>query len=113
QNKILNVQRDFSADELRRATNYLNDRFSGRSLSHVREVVLGQLTHTGESMNALMVEAIEMAHQVFPDSEPEPEFVMAGETNLMGLEELADVDRLQGFFAAVGRHTEHPHMPAH
>jgi len=110
QNKILNVQRDFSADELRRATNYLNDRFSGRSLSQVREVVLGELRKTRESMNALMVEAIEMAHQVFPDSEPEPEFVMAGETNLMGLEELADVERLKGLFEAFGRQRDILHL---
>src|SRR5262249_57166054 len=90
QNKIVNVQRDFSSDELRRATNYLNDRFSGRSLSQVRELVLAELKKTRESMNALMVEAIEMAHQGFPDSEPEPEVVMAGETNLIGPGGIAD-----------------------
>jgi heat-inducible transcriptional repressor len=110
QNKIVNVQRDFSADELRRATNYLNERFSGRSLPQVRELLLGELRKTRESMNALMVEAIEMAHQVFPDSEPEPEFVMAGETNLMGLEELADVDRLKGLFEAFGRQRDILHL---
>jgi heat-inducible transcriptional repressor len=110
QNKIVNVQRDFSSDELRRATNYLNDRFGGRSLSQVREVLLGELKKTRESMNAHMVEAIEMAHQVFPDSEPEPEFVMAGETNLMGLEELADVDRLKGLFEAFGRQRDILHL---
>ena len=32
QNKILNVSRDFGADELKRASNYLNAHFSGRSL---------------------------------------------------------------------------------
>jgi heat-inducible transcriptional repressor len=110
QNKILNVQRDFSADELRRATNYLNERFSGRSLPQVREVLLGELRKTRESMNALMVEAIEMAHQVFPDTEPEPELVMAGETNLMGLEQLADVEQLKGLFEAFGRQRDILHL---
>ncbi len=110
QNKIVNVQRDFSADELRRATNYLNDRFSGRSLPQVRELLLAELRKTRASMNALMVEAIEMAHQVFPDSEPEPEFVMAGETNLMGLEELADVETLKGLFEAFGRQRDILHL---
>lgn len=110
QNKIVNVQRDFSADELRRATNYLNDRFSGRSLSQVRELLLGELKKTRESMNALMVEAIEMAHQVFPEGEPQPEFVLAGETNLMGLEELADVERLKGLFEAFGRQRDILHL---
>jgi heat-inducible transcriptional repressor len=110
QNKIVNVQRDFSADELRRATNYLNDRFGGHSLSQVRELLLAELKKTRESMNALMVEAIEMAHQVFPDSEPEPEFVMAGETNLMGLGGIADVERLKGLFEAFGRQRDILHL---
>jgi heat-inducible transcriptional repressor len=110
QNKILNVQRDFSSDELRRATNYLNDRFSGRSLPQVRELLLAELKKTRESMNALMVEAIEMAHQVFPDTEPEPEFVLAGETNLMGLEQLADVETLKGLFEAFGRQRDILHL---
>src|SRR5947208_972316 len=72
QNKIVNVQRDFSADELRQATNYLNERFGGHSLPQVRELLLADLKKTRASMNALMVEAIEMAHKVFPDAEPEP-----------------------------------------
>ena len=109
QNKIVNVQRDFSADELRRATNYLNDRFSGRSLPQVRELLLGELRKTRESMNALMVEAIEMAHQVFPDSEPEPEFVMAGETTY-GSRGARDVDRLKGLFEAFGRQRDILHL---
>jgi len=110
QNKIVNVQRDFSADELRRATNYLNDRFSGRSFSQVRELLLAELKTTRESMNALMVEAIEMANQVFPEAEQQPEFVLAGETNLMGLEELSDVDRLKGLFEAFGRQRDILHL---
>ena len=53
QNKIVDVQRDFSADELRQATNYLNERFGGHSLSEVRELLLGELKKTRASMNAL------------------------------------------------------------
>ncbi len=103
QNKILNVQRDFSGDELRKASNYLNEQFGGRSLGEVRELLLGELRKTRASMNALMVEAIEMAEKVFPDIEREREFVMAGETNLMGLEQLADVSTLKGVFEAFER----------
>jgi heat-inducible transcriptional repressor len=110
QNKIVDVQRDFSADELRQATNYLNERFGGHSLPQVREILLSELKKTRASMNALMIEAIEMAHQVFPDAEPEPEFVMAGETNLMGFEQRADVDTLRGLFEAFGRQRDILHL---
>lgn len=110
QNKILNVQRDFSGDELRQASNYLNDRVGGRSLSDVRELLLGELRRTRASMNALMVEAIEMAQKVFPEGEPEPELVMAGETNLMGLEALGDVETLKGMFEAFGKQRDILHL---
>jgi len=110
QNKIVNVQRDFTADELRQATNYLNDRFGGRSLPEVRELLLAELKKTRASMNALMIEAIEMAHKVFPDTEPEPELVFAGETNLMGLGALANVETLKGLFEAFGRQRDILHL---
>ena len=48
QNKILNVSRDFGADELRRASNYLNEHFGGRSLPEVRDLLLAELqAHAG------------------------------------------------------------------
>lgn len=110
QNKILNVSRDFGADELRRASNYLSERFGGRSLSDVRELLLGELKRTRASMNALMVEAIEMAQKVFPEGEPKPEFVVAGETNLMHVDDVADVETLKGLFEAFGRQRDILHL---
>jgi heat-inducible transcriptional repressor len=110
QNKIVNVHRDFSGDDLRRASNYLNEQFGGRSLPQVRELLLGELQKTRASMNALMIDAIEMAKQVFPEAEPEPEFVVAGETNLMGINRVADVETLKGLFEAFGRQRDILHL---
>jgi len=110
QNKILDVPRDFGPDELRRASNYLNEQFGGRSLPEVRDLLLSELKRTRASMNALMVEAIEMAQKVFPEAEPEPEFVVAGETNLMGLDRVADVERLKGLFEAFSRQHDILHL---
>jgi heat-inducible transcriptional repressor len=110
QNKILNVSRDFGADELRRASNYLNAHVSGRSLREVRDLLLAELKRTRASMNALMVEAIEMAQRVFPEAEPEPEFVIAGETNLMGVDQVHDVETLKGLFEAFGRQRDILHL---
>jgi heat-inducible transcriptional repressor len=110
QNKILNVSRDFGADELKRASNYLNDHCGGRSLREVRDLLLAELKRTRASMNALMVEAIEMAQKVFPEAEPAPEFVVAGETNLMGLDQVADVETLKSLFEAFGRQRDILHL---
>ena len=110
QNKILNVHRDYGADELRRFSNYLNDRFSGRTLPEARDLLLAELRKTRASMNALMIEAIEMAQKVVPEADPEPEFVVAGETNLMGADRVGDVETLKGLFEAFGRQQDILHL---
>lgn len=110
QNRILDVHRDFTADELQRAGNYLTEQFGGRELHSVRESVLAELRETRASMNDLMVDAIEMAQQAFPEQEPEGGFVMAGETNLMGLEGLADMEKLKRLFTAFSEQRDILHL---
>jgi heat-inducible transcriptional repressor len=52
-------------------------------------------------MNQLMLDAIQVAQKVFNDAPAEPvEYVIAGETNLMGFAELSNVDRLRRLFEA-------------
>jgi len=110
QNKILNVHRDFSEEELRQAGNYLTEQFGGCDLTEVRHRLLTELRKTRESMNTTMVDAIEMAQQTFPADEPEGEFVVAGETNLMGLGGLANMDTLKRLFEAFGRQQDMLHL---
>ena len=100
QNKILHIDRDFSEEELRRAGNYLTEQFRGCEINEVRDRLLKELHETRESMNALMVDALEIAEQAFPSEAQEGEFVVAGETNLMGLEGLGDMGTLKRLFEA-------------
>jgi heat-inducible transcriptional repressor len=110
QNRILDVHRDFSTEELQRAGNYLTRQFGGRELRDVREALLRELRETRASMNDVMVDAIEMAQQAFPESENEAGFVMAGETNLMGLEGLADMGKLKRLFDAFSEQRDILHL---
>ncbi len=110
QNKILHVHRDYGEEELRRAGAYLTEQFGGRDLDEVRNLLLTELRETRESMNSMMVNAIEIAQQAFSATEPGGEFVVAGETNLMGLEGLADMDKLKRLFEAFGRQQDLLHL---
>lgn len=110
QNKLIHVNRDYTEEELRQAGNYLTEKFGGRDLAQARRHLLKELRDTRESMNALMIDAVEMAHQALPDTVPEPEFVVAGETNLMGLEGLADMDKLKRLFEAFSQQQEMLHL---
>src|SRR5271169_5008992 len=59
-NRVVQIDRYYSAEELRRAANYLNEEFSGHSLSDVRAKLLGQLQETRQHMNQLMQDAIQV-----------------------------------------------------
>jgi heat-inducible transcriptional repressor len=101
QNRVVQLDRYYSAEELRRAANYLNEAFSGHSLPDVRAMLLGQLQETRQHMNQLMQDAIQVAQKVFDSkSEEQVEYVIAGETNLMGFAELSNVERLRRLFEA-------------
>ena len=110
QNKILHVHRDFGEDELRRAGNYLTGQFGGSELDVVRNRLIRQLRETRESMNSVMLDAIEMAQQAFEVTESEGEFVVAGETNLMGLEGMGGMSKLKRLFEAFARQHDILHL---
>ena len=102
QNRIVQLERRYAPEELRRAANFLNDHCRSRSLSQVHTELLRQLKETHASINQVMLDAISIAQQVCGQGgTPEGiEYVIAGETNLMGLAELSSVDKLKRLFEA-------------
>src|SRR6202022_4695281 len=82
QNRVVQLARYYSTEELRRAANYLNEAFAGRSLTDVRAQLVGQLQETRQHMNQLMQDAIQMAQKVFDTKADEGgEYVSASENN--------------------------------
>ncbi|MCZ8131612.1 MAG: heat-inducible transcriptional repressor HrcA [Steroidobacteraceae bacterium] len=113
QNRILQLGRRFGAEELRRAAAYLNEQFRGRELHEVRAHLLSQLQETRAHMDRLMQDAITMAQQMFEPRTPGEapvEVVIAGETNLMGFQELSNVDRLRRLFEAFNEKRDILHL---
>jgi heat-inducible transcriptional repressor len=101
QNRIIQLERYHSADELRRAANFLTERCRGKTLSQVRQDILREMHEAREHMNVAMKDAINVAERVFKaDDANRMEYVIAGETNLMGAGELSSVDKLRRLFEA-------------
>src|SRR5439155_11169912 len=65
QNRIIQLERYYSPDELKRASNYLNEQFRGRTLSQAREEIMRQLSETKAPLNQVMLDAISVAQHVF------------------------------------------------
>ena len=101
QNRILHTDRDYTADELLHAQNYINQHYGGTDLHTVRERLLKDLDHTRDSMNQAMRDIITVAEAVMDKAEhSDEEYALAGETNLMDFAELSDVEKLRKLFDA-------------
>jgi heat-inducible transcriptional repressor len=100
QNRILQLDRHYSPEELRRAAVLLNEQFRGRTLDQVRQEMLNDLAATRERLNQGMLDSVTMAQQLFPTPTAVQgmEYVIAGQTNLMGFSELSSVDKLRRLF---------------
>ncbi|HEY8157148.1 MAG: heat-inducible transcriptional repressor HrcA [Methylobacter sp.] len=99
-NKIIHTSKVFSPAELQQAANYLNSIYSGRSLDAVRKAVLKELQDDQERMNQGMLDAVKMAQLAFDQDNKKDDYVLTGETNLMGFSELSDMERLRNLFEA-------------
>ena len=101
QNRVIQVERRYAPEELKRASNFLTEVLTGRTLEETRQEILRQLQDARESMNRIMIDAITVAQQLF-DAERPPriDYMIAGETNLMGAAQLTNVEKLRRLFEA-------------
>lgn len=98
-NKIIHTSKQFSEAELIQAANYLNSVYSGRSLSAVRQAVFDEFQQEQKKVNQGMIDAVNMAQQAF-DQKTTEDYILTGETNLMGFNELSDMGHLKQLFEA-------------
>ncbi len=104
QNRVVEPQRSFGPDELERVANYLNTHFAGRALAHIRSTLLHELRQARDEMEQLLAHSVELAEQALEP--PGDDMVLAGQTRLMGLQDLSDLERLRELFEAFARKRE-------
>jgi heat-inducible transcriptional repressor len=118
QNRIIRTRRSYDGGELERVSNYLNQNFAGHPLADIRAALLRELNAARSEMETLLAHSVELAGQalVGDDGTPDPDgageatlsegMVLAGQTRLMGVQDLADLDRLRELFEAFARKRE-------
>lgn len=105
QNRVIETVRPYSASELEQAANYLNAHCAGHSLEQIRQRLVAELDEARKAMNAGMQATIEMAGAALDIGTGE-DVVLSGQTNLMGVQEMANLDRLRDLFEAFNRKRE-------
>ena len=111
QNRIIQLDRDYSESELREMANCLNDILVGCNLHQVRKVLLQQLDGLRQDMDSLMRNAISFGEQIFPvEQEVTSNYIIEGQTNLMEFEELSNIGKLRGIFDAFSQKKDILHL---
>ena len=109
-NKVIHTDKVFSVTELQQSANYLNSVYCGQSLVAVRTAILKELQDDQERTNQAMLDAIKMAQLTFDVNQKADDFVLTGETNLMGFSELADRNHLKNLFEAFSQKQDVIHL---
>ena len=110
QNRIIHTARVYSASELQQASNYLNKVFSGKELTKVRTELIHELEQMKDNVSQLMQMAIEMAQKVFMSGESGDDYVLSGQTNLMNVAEMCDVEKLRKLFESFNQKRDILHL---
>ncbi len=104
QNRIITTRRNYSASELEQTANYLNAHFAGRPLAEIRAILVRELRDTRSEMERVLSAAVEISEQAL-DTGGE-DMLLSGQTRLIGVQGLSDVDRLRELFEAFARKRE-------
>jgi len=104
QNRIIQTRRAYDAGELERVSNYLNHNFAGRPLSQIRAALVRELKAARSEMDGLLAHTVELAEQALVGGGDD--MLLAGQTRLMGVQDLSDLDRLRELFEAFARKRE-------
>lgn len=104
QNRVVQVRRAFDPAELEQAAGYLNTHFAGQPLAAIRGCLLRDLRDARSEMERLLAHSLDLAEHAFAPARDD--MLLAGQTRLMGLQELADLDRLRALFEAFAEKRE-------
>ena len=102
QNRVIETQHGYTASELEQTANFLNANYAGLRLDEIRGRLLREMRDEGAHLNRLLSRAVDVAQQAF-QSPADNDMLVSGHTNLMGVHEAADVDRLRELFDAFQR----------
>ena len=109
QNRIIDTARTYSPSELQQASNMLNEMFAGKKIREVQNELVAEMQSIKDSVNQLMQTAIEVAQKAFNQDESN-NLLLSGQTNLMDIAELGDLDKFKQLFQTFNQKRDVLHL---
>jgi len=96
QNRVIESRRAWEPAELEQVANHLNAHFAGLPLAQIRHRLLHELHDARSEMEQLLAHSITLAEEAL--APPADDMLVAGQTRLMGVQDLSDLERLRELF---------------
>ena len=100
QNRIIHTQRAFTEEQLREAANMVNQRFAGRPLQQVQEEIVHEMQQARSQIDGYMQAALDLASQALDQETAADEYLVAGESRLLGNATADEMFKLRELFDA-------------
>jgi heat-inducible transcriptional repressor len=98
QNRIITIDRPYTASQLTEAANFINQNFAGLDFEEMRKRLKADLRKLREDISQLMSHAVEAGSEAMQDRSGE--FVLSGERHLLDVSDLStNMDSLRRLFA--------------
>lgn len=98
QNRIIEVERDYTADELGRMSSYLNSTLEGLSISQVRSRIMAEMEQDKNHYDQMLTNALNLSNLVLP--EDQQELYLSGQARILDQPEFSDVRKMRELFQA-------------
>ena len=96
QNRVIHLDKEYTAEQLQSAANFLNRHFIGTDIYKIRQGLLSDLSRTRQDVDEIMQTAIDVAGKALTDSKPGSQpYLVQGESNLVRYNDGKDPDQLQ------------------
>ncbi len=105
QNRVIELPRNYSPSELVEIANYLNASYAGLPLEEIRVRLIAEMRQARADMGQLMASSIEVAEAALALDVRE-DMLVAGQSNLLGVQEFPSTQRLRELFDAFARKQE-------
>lgn len=100
QNRIIHTQRQFSAEQLREAAAMVNQRFAGQALHRVQERILREMQEARSQIDSYLEASLDLASQALDQGDSPDEYVMTGESRMLGNATAEEMLKLRELFDA-------------